>query len=127
MSESGMNYKNRTTVVIMNFFHFCRNFILNYGANEHDFYHYLYQCIREDQLRYLPEIPAESLKRDWKQEPSSAALYVPWRKLFLSTAQGLKIDFVNASSLPYLLQFQSAGTGPAQWASPGYLQASPTA
>lgn len=108
----------------MNFMHFGKKFILNYGSNEHDFDHYLYQCIREDQLSYLPEIPAESLKRDWKQEPSSAAHYVPWRKLFLSTAQGLKIHFVNVSSLPYLLQFQSAGTGPAQWAPPGYLRAS---
>lgn len=106
-------------MVIMNFMRFGRNCILDYGANEHDFYHYLYQCIREDQLYYLPEIPAESLKRDWKQKPSSPAVYVPWRKLFLSTAQGLKIDFPNASSLPYLLQFQSAGTGPAQWEPPG--------
>lgn len=89
-------------------------------------YYQYYQCIREDQLSYLSEFPAESLERDWKQEPSSAALYVPWRKLFLSTAQGLKTGFVNASSLSYLLQFQSAGTGPAQWAPPGHLQTSPT-
>lgn len=69
-----MSNKNRTTMVIMNFMHFGRNCILNYGANEHDFYHYLYQYIREDQLSYLPEVPAEWLKRDWKQVPSSASL-----------------------------------------------------
>lgn len=63
VSEWGMNHKNRTTMVIMNFMHFGRNFMLNYGANEHDFYHYLYQCIREDHLSYLPEIPEKSLKR----------------------------------------------------------------
>lgn len=78
MSEQGVNHKKRTTMVIMSFMPFGRNFMLNYGANEHDFYHYLLnQCIREDQLSYLREIPVKSLKRDGKQEHSSAALYVP--------------------------------------------------
>lgn len=121
-----MNHENRTTMVNMIFMHFDRNFVSNYIANEHEFYYYLYRCSRKDQLSHLPEFPAELVARDWDQEPSLTALHTPWRKLFLSTAKELKIDFVNASVLPYLLQLQSAGTGPAQWAPPGLLQISPT-
>lgn len=52
-------------MVIMNSMHFGRNFISNCGANKNDFYHYhFYQCIRDDKLSYLPEIPAKSLERD---------------------------------------------------------------
>lgn len=120
-----MNHENRTTTVNMIFMHFGRNFIWNYTANEHEFY-YSYQCIREDQLSYLPKFPAELLERNWEQKPSLTALHAPWRKLFLPTAKELKIDFVNASVLPSLLQLQSAGTGPAQWAPPGLLQIPPT-